>query len=170
MASSAMRARSGKKRGLPILAFVEDQVVRQFGWLTAQEFIDGLALGQLTPGPIITLAAFVGYRVAGVAGAVVSAVAIFLPSFVLVAVSYPLLPRIRGSRGMSAFLDGVNVAAVGLMAAVTWQLARAAIVDVFTAALAVVAGALLLRTRLNSAWLVLGGAAAGLLFRRVTAG
>ena len=102
-----------------------------------------------------------------VQGALLSTLAIFLPSFVLVALSYPLLPRIRGSRWMSAFLDGVNVAAVGLMAAVTWQLARAAIVDGFTALLAVVAGALLLRTRVNSAWLVIAGAAVGLVARRL---
>jgi len=149
--------------GYVLLAFLRSDFVDRLGWLTDRQLLDAVAVGQFTPGPVFTTATFIGYLVAGWAGALLATLAIFLPSFVFVAVSYPLLPRIRGSRWMSAFLDGVNVAAVGLMAAVTWQLARAAIMDAFTAALAVVAGVLLLRTRLNSAWLVLGGAAAGLL-------
>jgi len=149
--------------GYVLLAFLRSDVVDRLGWLTDRQLLDAVAVGQFTPGPVFTTATFIGYLVAGWPGALLATLAIFLPSFVFVAVSYPLLPRIRGSRWMSAFLDGVNVAAVGLMAAVTWQLARAAIVDAFTAALAVLAGVLLLRTRLNSAWLVLGGAAAGLL-------
>ena len=153
--------------GYVLLAFLRSDFVDRLGWLTDRQLLDAVAVGQFTPGPVFTTATFIGYLLAGWPGALLSTLAIFLPSFVLVAVSYPLLPRIRGSRWMSAFLDGVNVAAVGLMAAVTWQLARAAIVDVFTAALAVVAAVLLLRTRLNSAWLVLGGAAAGLVFRQL---
>jgi len=149
--------------GYVLLAFLRSDFVDRLGWLTDRQLLDAVAVGQFTPGPVFTTATFIGYLVAGWPGALLATLAIFLPSFVFVAVSYPLLPRIRGSRWMSAFLDGVNVAAVGLMAAVTWQLARVAIVDAFTAALAVVAGVLLLRTRLNSAWLVLGGAAAGLL-------
>jgi len=153
--------------GYVLLAFLRSDFVDRLGWLTDRQLLDAVAVGQFTPGPVFTTATFIGYLLAGWPGALLSTLAIFLPSFVLVAASYPLLPRIRGSRWMSAFLDGVNVAAVGLMAAVTWQLARAAIVDVFTAALAVVAAVLLLRTRLNSAWLVLGGAAAGLVFRQL---
>jgi chromate transporter len=149
--------------GYVLLAFLRGDFVERLGWLTDRQLLDAVAVGQFTPGPVFTTATFIGYVVAGWPGALLATLAIFLPSFILVAVSYPLLPRLRGSRWMSAFLDGVNVAAVGLMAAVTWQLARAAIVDVVTAALAVAALTLLLRTRLNSAWLVLGGAAAGLL-------
>ena len=156
--------------GYVLLAFLRHDFVERLGWLSDRQLLDAVAVGQFTPGPVFTTATFIGYLLAGWPGALLATLAIFLPSFVLVAVSYPLLPHIRGSRWMSAFLDGVNVAAVGLMAAVTWQLARAAIVDVFTVVLAVVAAVLLLRTRLNSAWLVLGGATAGLLFRRVTAG
>jgi chromate transporter len=105
--------------------------------------------------------------VAGWAGALLATLAIFLPSFVFVALSHPLIPRIRGNRLTGCFLDGVNVAALGLMAAVTWQLARAAIVDAFTVGVALAAAALLLGTRINSAWLVIGGAVAGLLARRL---
>ncbi|HEU5194105.1 MAG TPA: chromate efflux transporter [Methylomirabilota bacterium] len=153
--------------GYVLLAFLRGDFVERLGWLTDRQLLDAVAVGQFTPGPVFTTATFIGYLVAGVPGALLATVAIFLPSFVFVAATYRLLPRIRGSRWLSAFLDGVNVAAVGLMAAVTWQLARAAIVDAVTALLAVVAGVLLLRARLNSAWLVLGGAAAGLLARRV---
>jgi chromate transporter len=149
--------------GYVLLAFLRHDFVDRLGWLTDRQLLDAVAVGQFTPGPVFTTATFIGYLLAGLPGALLATLAIFLPSFVFVAVSYPLLPRIRGSRGLGAFMDGVNVAAVGLMAAVTWQLARAAVVDVFTAALAFAAAVLLLRTRLNSAWLVLGGGAAGLL-------
>src|SRR5947207_37551 len=106
-----------------------------------------------------------GYLLGGVPGAALATLGIFLPSFVFVALSHPLVPKIRASRRAGAFLDGVNVAALGLMAAVTWQLGRAAIVDLTTAALALVALALLLRFKLNSAWLVLGGSAVGAAIR-----
>jgi chromate transporter len=153
--------------GYVLLAFLRNDFVERLGWLTDRQLLDAVAVGQFTPGPVFTTATFVGYLVAGWPGALLATLGIFLPSFVFVALSHPLIPRIRGSRWTSAFLDGVNVAAVGLMAAVTWQLARAAIVDALTALLAVVAGVLLLRTRLNSAWLVIGGAAVGLLARRL---
>ena len=123
--------------GLAILAFVEDQVVRQFRWLTAQEFLDGLALGQLTPGPIITLAAFVGYRVAGLAGAVVSAVAIFLPSFVLVLAFVPFFDRIRRVRWMSAALKGLAPAVIGMTTVALAQMLPHAAPDVLTGGLVV---------------------------------
>jgi chromate transporter len=141
--------------------------VQRLGWLTDRQLLDAIAIGQVTPGPVFTTATFIGYVLAGWTGAVVATVAIFLPSFVFVALSHPLLPGIRGSRGASAFLDGVNVAALGLMAAVTCQLARSAIADWFTAALAVAAGVLLIRGGINSAWLVAVGAAAGVAYRFV---
>jgi chromate transporter len=151
--------------GYVLIAFLRNDFVHRLGWLTDRQLLDAVAIGQVTPGPVFTTATFVGYRVAGVPGALLSTVAIFLPSFVFVALSHPLLPRVRGSAAAGAFLDGVNVAALGLMAAVTWQLGRSAIVDGFTAALALIAAGLLLRTRVNSAWLVAGGAAAGLAYR-----
>jgi chromate transporter len=153
--------------GYVLLAFLRNDFVDRLGWLTDRQLLDAVAVGQFTPGPVFTTATFVGYLVAGWAGAVLATLAIFLPSFVFVAASHPLIPRIRGSPLSGALLDGVNIAALGLMATVTWQLARAAIVDVFTAVLALVAGALLLRTRVNSAWLVIGGAIVGLLARRL---
>jgi chromate transporter len=150
-----------------LLAFLRNDFVDRLGWLTDRQLLDAVAVGQFTPGPVFTTATFVGYVVAGWPGALLATLAIFLPSFVFVALSHPLIPKIRGSRLTGAFLDGVNVAALGLMAAVTWQLARAAIVDVFTGLLALAAGLALLRTRVNSAWLVLAGALAGLVARQV---
>ncbi|HEU4368632.1 MAG TPA: chromate efflux transporter [Methylomirabilota bacterium] len=151
--------------GYVLIAFLRNDFVNRLGWLTDRQLLDAVAIGQITPGPVFTTATFIGYLIAGTTGAILATVAIFLPSFVFVALSHPLLPRIRGSRGAAAFLDGVNVAALGLMAAVTWQLGRSAVVDWFTAALAVIAAVLLIRWRVNSAWLVLGGGAAGLAYR-----
>jgi chromate transporter len=148
--------------GYVLYAFLRADVVERLGWLTQQQLLDAVAIGQLTPGPLFTTATFVGYVVLGVPGALVATAGIFLPSFVFVALTAPVLPRIRTSRWLGAALDGVNVAAVGLMAGVTWQLALDAIVDVPAAVLAVVAGAVLLRWRPNAAWLVLAGAVAGL--------
>ena len=151
--------------GYVLLAFMRNDFVHRLGWLSDRQLLDAIAVGQVTPGPVFTTATFVGYVLAGWTGAVLATVAIFLPSFVFVALSHPLLPRIRGSRGAGAFLDGVNVAALGLMAAVTWQLARSAITDGFTAVLAVASGVLLIRGGVNSVWLIAGGAAAGLAYR-----
>src|SRR5262249_61775630 len=120
-----------------------------------------IAVGPVTPGPVLTTATFVGYLVAGVPGAIVATGGIFLPSFVLVAVSSPLVPRIRRSAWAAGLLDGASAAAVALMAWVTWPLGRAALVDLPAALLALTAAALLSGTRLNSAWLVAGGAPAG---------
>jgi chromate transporter len=149
--------------GYVLLAFLRADLVDGTHWLTEQQLIDAVAVGQFTPGPVFTTATFVGYVVAGVPGAVIATIGIFLPSFLLVAVSGPLIPRLRRSRIAGDFLDGVNVAALALMAVVSVQLGRAAIVDVPTALLAVVSGAALLRWRVNSAWLVLGGGILGAL-------
>jgi len=151
--------------GYVLLAFLRHDFVERLGWLTDQQLLDAVAVGQVTPGPVFTTATFIGYVLGGIPGAALATIGIFLPSFVFVAVSHPLVPRIRASRRAGAFLDGVNVAALGLMAAVTWQLGRAAIVDVATGALALIALVLLVRFRLNSAWLVLGGSAAGAALR-----
>ncbi|MDQ6673380.1 MAG: chromate efflux transporter [Chloroflexota bacterium] len=148
--------------GYVLLAFVRDEFVYRLGWLTDQQILDAVAVGQFTPGPVFTTATFIGYILGGVTGAIVATVAIFLPAFVFVAVVYPLVPRLRASGWASAFLDGANAAAIGLMAAVTWQLATSSIVDGLTAGLALVAAVLLIRFKVNSAWLVAGGGLAGL--------
>jgi chromate transporter len=147
--------------GYVLLAFLRPDLVERTGWLTDRQLLDAIAVGQLTPGPVLTTATFVGYVVAGVPGAVLATVGIFLPSFVLVALSSPFLPRLRRSAWAAAFLDGARAASVALMAMVTWQLGRAAVVDVPAALLTLAAGALVFGTRLNSAWVVVGGAFAG---------
>jgi chromate transporter len=148
--------------GYVLLAFLRGDFVERLGWLTDRQLLDAVAIGQFTPGPVFTTATFIGYVLAGWAGGLLATLAIFLPSFVFVALSQPFVPRIRRSARAGAFLDGVNVAALGLMAAVTWQLGRAAVVDVWTALLALLSLVLLLRFHVNSAWLVLAGLLVGL--------
>jgi chromate transporter len=150
--------------GYVLLAFLRADFVEGLGWLTDQQLIDAVAVGQFTPGPVFTTATFIGYLVGGVPGALLATVAIFLPSFIFVALVFPIVPRLRRSPWTSAMLDGVNVAALGLMAGVTWELARAALVDWLTVVLAIVAAVILLRTKLNSAWLVLGGGIVGIAY------
>jgi chromate transporter len=145
-----------------LLAFLRADLVERWGWLTNAQLLDAVAVGQFTPGPVFTTATFIGYVLAGPAGAVVATLGIFTPAFVFVAISGPLVPRLRRSRTAGAFLDGVNVASLALMAFVTFELARAALIDPLTMAMAVVAGVLLVRWRINSAWLVMGGALIGL--------
>lgn len=151
--------------GYVLLAFLRTDFVERLGWLTNQQLVDAVAVGQFTPGPVFTTATFIGYLVGGFGGAIVATVAIFLPSFVFVAAIYPIVPRLRRSPAMAAFLDGVNVAALGLILAVTWQLGRTAIADWLSAVVAVLALVVLLRFRFNSAWLVAGGAFVGLVAR-----
>jgi chromate transporter len=149
--------------GYVLLAFLRADLVERYRWLTEEQLLDAVAVGQVTPGPVSTTATFIGYVLGGPAGAVVATVGIFLPGFVFVALSGPLVPRLRRYRPANDFLDGVNAASLALMAVVTWDLGRAALVDVPTWALAVAAGVLLLRWRVNSAWLILGGGALGAL-------
>ncbi|MCY1000984.1 chromate efflux transporter [Myxococcus sp. MISCRS1] len=151
--------------GYVLLAFLRSDLVQRLGWLTEAQLLDAVAVGQVTPGPVFTTATFIGYVLGGPVGATVATVGIFLPAFVFVALSGPLVPRLRASWVAGAFLDGVNVASLALMAVVTWQLGRAALVDVWTVGLAVVSAVLLIRFRVNSAWLVLGGGAVGWLVR-----
>jgi chromate transporter len=148
--------------GYVLLAFLRNDLVVNTGWLTDRQLLDAVAIGQFTPGPVFTTATFVGYVLAGIPGAMVATVGIFLPSFCFVALLARLMPYIRKSLWTAAFLDGVNVAALGLMAGVTWQLGRAALVDIPTILLAAVAGILLFRFQINSAWLVLAGGLVGL--------
>ncbi len=149
--------------GYVLLAFLRADLVVHRGWLTDSQLIDAVAVGQLTPGPVFTTATFIGYLLGGLSGSVVATVGIFLPAFLLVAASGPLIPRIRKSKIASAFLDGVNVGSLALMAYVSWQLGRASLVDYITVGLAIVSAAALFRWRVNSAWLILGGAVVGLL-------
>jgi chromate transporter len=151
--------------GYVLLAFLRADLVVQRGWLTDSQLVDAVAVGQVTPGPVFTTATFVGYLLGGAWGAIVATLGIFIPAFLFVAASGPLLPRIRESRMAGPFLDGVIVASLALMAVVTWQLARASIVDAVTAILAVTSLVALLRFRLNSAWLVLIGGFTGILSR-----
>jgi len=148
--------------GYVLLAFLRGGLVDDRGWLTEAQLLDAVAIGQVTPGPVFTTATFVGYLLAGGPGAAAATVGIFLPAFVFVALSGPLVPRLRRSRLAGAVLDGVNAASLALMAVVTAQLARSALVDGWTFALAVVSAACLLGLRINSSWLVLGGALVGL--------
>jgi chromate transporter len=136
--------------------------VDRLHWLTEAQLLDDIAVGQITPGPVFTTATFIGYLLAGAPGATLATVGIFLPAFFFVAISGPLVPRLRRSPAAAAFLDGVNAASLSLMAVVTWQLGRVAVSDAATAVIALVSGILLFRFRLNSSWLVLGGALAGL--------
>lgn len=147
--------------GYVLLAFLRADLVERWGWLTEAQLLDAIAVGQVTPGPVFTTATFIGYLLGGPTAAVVATVGIFLPAFIFVAISGPFVPRMRASPTLGAFLDGLNVASLALMAVVSWQLARVAIIDGPTLALATVAGFLLLKYRVNSAWLVLGGALAG---------
>jgi chromate transporter len=149
--------------GYVLLAFLRADLVERWHWLTEEQLLDAIAVGQVTPGPVFTTATFIGYVLGGYTGAVVATAGIFLPAFFFVAVSGPLVPRIRRSETAGAFLDGVNAASLSLMAVVTWQLGRAALGDWLTFALLIVSLVLLTRYRLNSAWLVLGGAIIGLL-------
>jgi chromate transporter len=152
--------------GYVLLAFLRADLVERLGWLTEAQLLDAVAVGQVTPGPVFTTATFVGWILAGPAGAAVATVGIFLPAFFFVALSGPLVPRLRASPLAGALLDGVNVASLALMAVVTWQLGRAAVTGPATALLAVASGVLLVRYRLNSSWLVLGGAALGIALGR----
>jgi chromate transporter len=151
--------------GYVLLAFLRADLVTRWGWLTEGQLIDAVAVGQVTPGPLFTTATFIGYVLGGLPGGLVATLGIFLPAFVFVAASGPLVPRLRRSPVAGAFLDGVNVASLALMGVVTWQLGRAALVDFSAVALALISAVLLIRFRVNSAWLVLGGAALGVLNR-----
>jgi chromate transport protein ChrA len=147
--------------GYVLLAFLQADLVNRLHWLTQAQLLDAVAIGQVTPGPVFTTATFIGYMLAGVPGAVVATVGIFLPGFLFVAASRPLIPRIRGSKIAGAFLDGVNVGAVALMIAVSLQLGRAAVVDLLTGGIAALSAVILIFLRINSAWLIFAGALIG---------
>ena len=149
--------------GYVLLAFLRSDLVERFQWLTEAQLLDAVAVGQITPGPVFTTATFIGYVLGGPTAAAVATIGIFLPAFFFVAISGPLIPRLRRSPLAGTILDGVNVASLALMAVVTWKLGAAALADWVTVVLAVIATFLLLRYKINSAWLVLGGAGVGVL-------
>jgi chromate transporter len=149
--------------GYVLIAFLQADFVDRLHWLTRGQLLDAVAVGQFTPGPVFCTATFIGYLLGSSTGAIVATIGIFLPAFVFVAISGPFLPRLRRSPVAGAFLDGVNAASLALMIAVTWDLGRAAIVDLTTVTLAILGAIGLLRFRLNSAWLVLAGGLIGAL-------
>jgi chromate transporter len=152
--------------GYVLLAFLRADLVERLHWLTEPQLLDAVAIGQATPGPLFTTATFIGYVLGGTAGAVVATIGIFLPAFVFVAASGPLIPKLRASPSAGAFLDGVNVASLGLMSVVTWHLGRHAVTDVLTLFVLGVSGLLLVRFRVNSLWLIVAGAVLGLVVAR----
>ncbi|MBC6431294.1 chromate transporter [Nostoc sp. HG1] len=147
--------------GYVLLAFLQRDLVERNQWLTSQQLLDAVAIGQFTPGPVFTTATFIGYLLAGNAGAIAATIGIFLPAFVLVWVVNPWVPKLRQSSWASGFLDGVNAASLGLMAGVTYTLGRAALVDWLTIIVAIVSAIAVLQFKINSVWLVLAGGAIG---------
>ncbi|MBE0540608.1 MAG: chromate efflux transporter [Verrucomicrobia bacterium] len=149
--------------GYVLLAFLRGDLVERFGWLTEAQLLDAIAVGQMMPGPLFTTATFIGYLLGGLPAAALATLGIFLPAFFFVAISGPLIPRLRRSPLAGAALDGVNAASLALMAVVTFHLGTAALVDWLTLLLAGGAAFALFRYRVTSTWLVAGGSAAGLL-------
>jgi len=147
--------------GYVLLAFLRADLVERLGWLTEPQLLDAIAIGQVTPGPVFTTATFIGFILGGPVGAFVATVGIFLPAFVFVAISGPVVPRLRRSAIAGRALDGINAASLGLMAAVTWQLGRAALTDLTTISLACLSLLALVLFRINSAWLIIAGAIIG---------
>ncbi len=154
--------------GYVLIAFIERELVNQYGWLTQTQLLDAIAIGQFTPGPVLTTATFIGYLVAGIPGAIVSTIAIFFLSFVLVAILNPIIPKLRNSKWTSAFLDAINVSAVALMVMVTLQLAQTLFLDPLDYLAMIIFGIsaiALFRFQMGALWLVLGGAILGLILQ-----
>jgi chromate transporter len=149
--------------GYVLLAYLRADFVHGLGWLTDKQLIDAIAIGQVTPGPVFTTATFIGYLLGGVPGALLATAGIFLPSFIFVAAASLVINRIRNSPWTAGFLDGVNVASLGLMLGVTIQLGSTAVIDPITILIALVSLFLLLRFKINSTWLIAGGALIGLI-------
>jgi chromate transporter len=149
--------------GYVLIAFMQTEFVQNLGWLTNQQLLDAIVVGQITPGPLFTSATFTGFILGGVPGAIIATIAIFLPAFILVAIVRPFVPRLRQSPWLGALLDGVNVVSLALVAGVTVGLARVSLIDPLTVAIAALSLVVLLRLQINSTWLVLGGALLGFL-------
>jgi len=149
--------------GYVLLAYLRADLVLNLGWLTDKQLIDAIAIGQITPGPVFTTATFIGYLLGGIPGALIATLGIFLPSFIYVGISGLFIKGIRNSPWASSFLDGVNAASLGLMLAVSIQLASTALIDPITIGVAVICLIILIRFQTNSTWLIAGGALIGLL-------
>lgn len=152
--------------GYVLLSYLNTDLVVRLGWLTKSQLLDAISVGQFTPGPVFTAATFVGYILGGVPGAVVATLGIFLPSFILVGASAKWLEILKQSPTTQSFIAGVNASSLGLMGAVVVTLARTALIDIWTVAIGLVSLGVLLKTKVNSVWLVLGGAVLGLLLNR----
>ncbi len=150
--------------GYVLIAFLRADFVTGLGWLTDRQLIDAIAVGQVTPGPLFTSATFIGYILGGVPGALLATFGIFLPSFIFVAISNPFIPKMRNSVWVGSFLDGINIASLSLMTAVTFQLGTASLIDLTTILIALISLGVLLRFKINPTWLIAGGALIGLLF------
>jgi chromate transporter len=149
--------------GYVLLAFLQADLVQRYGWLSQQKLLDAIAVGQFTPGPVFTTATFIGYVIRGPQGALVATLGIFLPAFFFVAVTAPILPWLRKSKNAGYFLDGLNAGSLALMAVVTVQLSKAALIDPLTWALAAGSlGILLWKKKINSAWLIVAGGLVGI--------
>ncbi|MDV2995962.1 MAG: putative chromate transport protein [Chroococcidiopsis sp. SAG 2025] len=153
--------------GYVLLAFLQRDLVERNQWLTSQQLLDAVAIGQFTPGPVFTTATFIGYLLAGHAGAIAATIGIFLPAFVLVSIINPWVPKLRQSTLVSGFLDGVNAASLGLMVVVSYTLGRTALIDIVTVVLAIASAIAVFRFKINSAWLVLAGGMIGLTLQLV---
>ncbi|MBD2318375.1 chromate transporter [Phormidium tenue] len=152
--------------GYVLLAFVQQEFVDRNHWLTSQQLLDAIAIGQFTPGPVLTTATFIGYLLAGNLGAIAATIGIFLPAFILVPLINPFVSKLRKSPWTAGFLDGVNAASIGLMAAVAWELGRGTLIDIWTIVVAIASLGILLKfPKVNSAWLVIAGGAIGWLLK-----
>jgi chromate transporter len=149
--------------GMVLFAFIQKDIINRFGWLTQRELIDAIAVGQMTPGPVLSSATFIGYLVAGWQGAIISTVSIFLPSFIIVSLLSQIIPKLRSSPVAQAFMQGVNAAVVALILSISLSLFRAAIVDLWTLIILLFGLVLLIRTHVDTFWVVLGGAFAGMI-------
>jgi chromate transporter len=147
--------------GYVLVAFLEGGLVHDYGWLSQRQLLDAIAIGQFTPGPVLSAATFIGYVISGVPGAVISTVAIFLPSFFFVAALNPIVPRLRQSPWASAFLDAVNVSSVALMLAVIVKLGQATLTGWPAWVISMAALVVSFLWKVNATWLILGGAAVG---------
>ncbi|GAL85522.1 chromate transporter [Sporocytophaga myxococcoides] len=151
--------------GYVLVAYLQAEFVDKTGWLTQGQLLDAVALGQFTPGPLFTTATFIGYQMASLPGAVIATIGIFLPSFLFVLVLNPFVPKLRKSRVMSYFLDGVNIGAIGVMLAVTFELCSSVLTDLSAWFIAIASLITVFGFRkLNSTWIIAGGAIAGYLF------
>ena len=151
--------------GYVLVAFFNSEFVEKLGWITHHQLLDAIAVGQITPGPIASSATFIGYLMGGWQSALLATLAFFIPSFIFVALISRIMPYLRKKWWSGSFLDGVNVASLGLMTAVTWELGRAGVIDWFTIELAIGALFLVFRYKVNSTWLILGGALLGIAYK-----